>query len=315
MVGLRRITREPALIDGTPAPRHFLDIDRLDSTELGGILDVAAAYKNGRRDRPLAGRTLAMIFEKPSTRTRVSFEVAMRQLGGDTIYLNTADSQLGRGETVADTARVLSRYVDAIMIRTNQPRKLEELADHATVPVINGLTDASHPCQIMADVMTLREKKGSFSGRTVAWSGDGNNVAASWIHAAVRFGFVLRLACPGPLSPSPALLDWARREGGHVKLTTEPGEAVIGADCVVTDTWISMGDEAKGRRHNLLAPYRVDEALMALAKPDAIFMHCLPVKRGEEVTAGVVDGPQSVVWDEAENRLHAQKGILTWCLD
>jgi ornithine carbamoyltransferase len=315
MVGLRRITCEPALIGGAPAPRHFLDIDRLDSAELGGILDVAAAYKNGRRDRPLAGRTLAMIFEKPSTRTRVSFEVAMRQLGGDTIYLNTADSQLGRGETVADTARVLSRYVDAIMIRTNQPRKLEELADHATVPVINGLTDASHPCQIMADVMTLREKKGPFSGRTVAWSGDGNNVAASWIHAAVRFGFVLRLACPGPLSPSPALLDWAQREGGHVKLTTEPGEAVIGADCVVTDTWISMGDEAKGRRHNLLAPYRVDEALMALAKPDAIFMHCLPVKRGEEVTAGVVDGPQSVVWDEAENRLHAQKGILTWCLD
>jgi ornithine carbamoyltransferase len=315
MVGLRRITREPALIGGAPAPRHFLDIDRLNSTELGGILDVAAAYKNGRRDRPLAGRTLAMIFEKPSTRTRVSFEVAMRQLGGDTIYLNTADSQLGRGETVADTARVLSRYVDAIMIRTNQPKKLEELADYATVPVINGLTDASHPCQIMADVMTLREKKGSFSERTVAWSGDGNNVAASWIHAAVRFGFTLRLACPKSLSPSPALLDWARREGGHVKLTTEPREAVTAADCVVTDTWISMGDEAEGRRHNLLAPYRVDEALMALARPDAIFMHCLPVKRGEEVTAGVVDGPQSVVWDEAENRLHAQKGILTWCLD
>jgi len=314
MVGVRRIAAGPALVDGIPEPRHFLDIDRLESAELRGILDLAAGYKNGRRDRPLAGKTLAMIFEKPSTRTRVSFEVAMRQLGGDTIYLNTLDSQLGRGETVGDTARVLSRYVDVIMIRTNQPQKLEVLARHATVPVINGLTDASHPCQIMADVMTLQEKKGSLSGRIVAWSGDGNNVAASWVHAAVRFGFGLRLACPKELSPKPALLNWAQREGGRVSLTTEPQQAVAGADCVVTDTWVSMGDDAAGRRHNLLAPYRVDEALMALAKPDAIFMHCLPVKRGEEVTAGVVDGPQSVVWDEAENRLHAQKGILTWCL-
>ncbi len=315
MAGVRRIAREPALVDGRQAPRHFLDIDQFDGAELRGILEVGIAYKNGRRDRPLAGKTLAMIFEKPSTRTRVSFEVAMRQLGGDTIYLNTADSQLGRGETVADTARVLSRYVDAIMIRTHQPQKLAELAQHATVPVINGLTDTSHPCQIMADVMTLQEKKGSLAGRTVAWSGDGNNVAASWVHAAARFGFALRLACPEQLSPKPALLDWARREGARVNLTTEPREAVAGVDCVVTDTWVSMGNESGGTRHNLLAPYRVDEALMAYAKPDAIFMHCLPVKRGEEVTAGVVDGPQSVVWDEAENRLHAQKGILTWCLD
>jgi ornithine carbamoyltransferase len=315
MAGVRRGARQPALVDDRVAPRHFLDIDQFDSAELRGILDVGIAYKNGRHDRPLAGKTLAMIFEKPSTRTRVSFEVAMRQLGGDTIYLNTADSQLGRGETVADTARVLSRYVDAIMIRTNQPKKLEELARYATVPVVNGLTDTSHPCQIMADVMTLQEKKGSLAGRTVAWSGDGNNVATSWVHAAVRFGFTLRLACPAELAPSPALLDWARREGGHVSLTAEPAEAVAGADCVVTDTWVSMGDEAGGTRHNLLAPYRVDEALMARAKPDAVFMHCLPVKRGEEVTAGVVDGPQSVVWDEAENRLHVQKGILTWCLD
>jgi ornithine carbamoyltransferase len=314
MAGVRRIAREPALVDGRQAPRHFLDIDQFDGAELRGILEVGIAYKNGRRDRPLAGKTLAMIFEKPSTRTRVSFEVAMRQLGGDTIYLNTADSQLGRGETVADTARVLSRYVDAIMIRTHQPQKLAELAQHATVPVINGLTDTSHPCQIMADVMTLQEKKGPLAGRTVAWSGDGNNVAASWVHAAARFGFALRLACPEQLSPKPALLDWARREGARVNLTTEPREAVAGVDCVVTDTWVSMGDESGGTRHNLLAPYRVDEALMAYAKPDAIFMHCLPVKRGEEVTAGVVDGPQSVVWDEAENRLHAQKGILTWCL-
>jgi ornithine carbamoyltransferase len=314
MVGVRRIAREPALVDGRLAPRHFLDIDQLDSAELRGILEVSAAYKNGRRDRPLAGKTLAMIFEKPSTRTRVSFEVAMRQLGGDTIFLSTADSQLGRGETIGDTARVLSRYVDAIMIRTDLLQKLEELAHAASVPVINGLTNASHPCQIMADVMTLQEKKGPLAGRTVAWSGDGNNVAASWVHAAVRFGFTLRLACPAPLSPNPALLEWAWREGGRVSLTQEPCEAVAGADCIVTDTWVSMGDEAAGRRHNLLAAYRVDQALMARARPDAIFMHCLPVKRGEEVTAEVIDGPQSVVWDEAENRLHVQKGILTWCL-
>jgi ornithine carbamoyltransferase len=315
---VRSVAREIAPIDGrhTPPapPRHFLDIDQLDTAELRGMLDTGFAYKNGRRDRPLAGRTLAMIFEKPSTRTRVSFEVAMRQLGGDTIYLNTADSQLGRGETVADTARVLSRYVDAIMIRTNQPRKLDDLARHATIPVINGLTDTSHPCQIMADVMTLQEKKGSIAGKIVAWSGDGNNVSASWVHAAVRFGFTLRLACPEELSPPQRLFDWAQREGGRVQLTTDPLEAVAGADCVVADTWISMGVEANVNRHNMLAPYRVDERLMAHAKPDAIFMHCLPAKRGEEVTAGVIDGPQSVVWDEAENRLHAQKGILTWCL-
>jgi ornithine carbamoyltransferase len=318
MAGVRGLARRAEAIGGRhrpPAPpRHFLDLDQFDSPTLRGILDLSASYKDGRRDRPLDGKTLAMIFEKPSTRTRVSFEVAVRQLGGDTIFLNTADSQLGRGETVADTARVLSRYVDAIMIRTNQPRKLDDLARHATVPVINGLTDSSHPCQIMADLMTLEERKGSIAGRVVAWSGDGNNVAASWVHAAVRFGFVLRLACPAELSPPPQLLDWARREGGRIRLTTEPAEAVAGADCVVTDTWISMGDEANVNRHNLLAPYRVDERLMARAKPDAIFMHCLPVKRGEEVTAGVIDGPQSVVWDEAENRLHAQKGILAWCL-
>jgi ornithine carbamoyltransferase len=315
---MRSLAREPALIDRRhrppEPPRHFLDLDQFDSATLDGILDLGFAYKNGRRDRPLAGRTLAMIFEKPSTRTRVSFEVAMRHLGGDTIFLNTTDSQLGRGETVADTARVLSRYVDAIMIRTHQPGKLDELARHSTVPVINGLTDTSHPCQIMADVMTLQEKKGPVAGKIVAWSGDGNNVAASWVHAAVRFGFTLRIACPEELSPPQPLIEWARREGGRVAVTAEPLEAVAGADCVVTDTWISMGVEASVNRHNMLAPYRVDEHLMAHAKPDAIFMHCLPVKRGEEVTAGVIDGPQSVVWDEAENRLHAQKGILAWCL-
>src|SRR6266446_10001318 len=295
-------------------PRHFLDIDRCEAGDLRRILDLGFAYKNGRHDRPLEGKTLAMIFEKPSTRTRVSFEVAMRQLGGDTIVIGAADSQLGRGETMADTARVLSRYVDAIMIRTNHAEKLDELARHATVPVINGLTDSSHPCQIMADVMTLQEKKGPVADTAVAWSGDGNNVSVSWVHAAVRFGFALRLACPEALPPPSAVLDWAGREGGRVGLTHEPDEAVTGADCVVTDTWVSMGVEANISRHNLLAPYRVDERLMAKAKPDAIFMHCLPAKRGEEVTAGVIDGPQSVVWDEAENRLHVQKGILAWCL-
>jgi len=315
---MRSVAREAALIRGHGAPpeplRHFLDLDQFENAALRGILDLGIAYKNGRRDRPLAGKTLAMIFEKPSTRTRVSFEVATRQLGGDTIFLDAVDTQLGRGETVADTARVLSRYVDAIMIRTTASRKLEELVQHATVPVINGLTDASHPCQLMADVMTLQEQKGPLAGKIVAWSGDANNVAASWVHAAVRFGFALRLACPEELNPPRRLIAWAQQEGGRVTLTADPTEAVAGADCVVTDTWISMGVEASVNRHNLLAPYRVDEQLMARAKPDAIFMHCLPAKRGQEVTAGVIDGPQSVVWDEAENRLHAQKGILAWCL-
>jgi len=299
-------------------PKHFLDLDRVDAGELRRILDLGLAYKKGGRGpdspRPLQGKTLAMIFEKPSTRTRVSFEVAMRQLGGDVVILTSTDSQISRGETIADTARVMSRYVDAIMIRTTRPSKLEELAQHATVPVINGLTDASHPCQLMADVMTLEEHKGGSAGKVVAWTGDGNNVAASWIHAAVRFDFDLRLACPDELRPPAPLLDWAQREGGKVRVTANPQEAVAGADCIVTDTWVSMGVEATVNRHNMLAPYRVDERLMSHAKPDAIFMHCLPAKRGEEVTAAVVDGPQSVVWDEAENRLHAQKGILAWCL-
>jgi ornithine carbamoyltransferase len=297
------------------APRHFLDLDRVDAVELRRILDRGFAYKRGLdRSRPLEGKMLAMIFEKPSTRTRLSFEVAMKQLGGDCVVMSSSDSQLSRGETAADTARVLSRYVDAIMIRTTQAAKLEELAQHATVPVINGLTDASHPCQLMADVMTLEEHKGPAAGKIVAWSGDGNNVAVSWMQAAARFDFELRLACPLELAPPRRVLDWARAQGGRVRLTTDPDEAVAGADCVVTDTWVSMGVEANVNRHNMLAPYRVDERLMAKAKPGAIFMHCLPAKRGEEVTAGVIDGPQSVVWDEAENRLHAQKGILAWCL-
>jgi ornithine carbamoyltransferase len=279
------------------------------------MLDQAMQWKVTRdRSKPLAGKILAMIFEKPSTRTRLSFEVAMKQLGGDVVTMTASDSQLSRGETIADTARTLSRYVDAVMIRTNSATKLEELAAHATVPVINGLTDASHPCQVMADVMTLEEYKGPVAGKIVAWSGDGNNVAASWIHAATRFDFELRLACPEGLQPAAPVLAWAKRERGRIHLAADPHEAARGADCVVTDTWVSMGTDPKLFRPDLLAPYRVDEALMGCAKRDAIFMHCLPAKRGEEVTAGVIDGPQSVVWDEAENRMHVQKAILAWCL-
>ncbi|MCK6453880.1 MAG: ornithine carbamoyltransferase [Alphaproteobacteria bacterium] len=300
------------------APRHFLDLDRFETEALRHVLDMGRGFKKGEANgsRPLAGKMLAMLFDKPSTRTRVSFEVGMKQLGGDVVTLSSRDTQLGRGETVADTARVLSRYVDAIMIRTTSRRNLEEMAQYATVPVINGLTDDSHPCQLMADVMTFEEHRGPIAGKVIAWSGDGNNVAASWVHAAVKFGFELRLACPPELMPPKDLLEWARNQGGKVTLTHEPLDAVAGADCVVTDAWLSMGDEQKGEvnRHNLLAPYRVDERLMAAAKPDAIFMHCLPAHRGEEVTGAVIDGPRSVVWDEAENRLHVQKGILAWCL-
>ncbi len=298
------------------APRHFLDIDRLDETTLRRILDLGLSIKRSRKQAThlLAGRTLAMIFEKPSTRTRVSFEVGMRQLGGHVVALSDEASQLGRGESMADTARVLSRYVDAIMIRTDDPRKLTELAQYASVPVINGLTDESHPCQLMADVMTYEEYRGSISGRTVAWSGDANNVARSWVHAAVRFGFSLRLACPRPFRAQGHLLDWVRGERGEIVLAESPEQAVVNADLVVTDTWVSMGMREAEKVHRELAPYRVDEQLMARAKPDALFMHCLPAHRGQEVTAGVIDGPQSVVWDEAENRLHAQKGILAWCL-
>ncbi len=265
--------------------------------------------------RPLAGKTLAMIFDKPSTRTRVSFDIAMRQLGGDTILLTGQEMQLGRGETIADTARVLSRYVDAIMIRTLDHKTLAELAQYATVPVINGLTKLSHPCQVMADVMTFEEHRGPIQGRTVAWTGDDNNVLASWMHAAQRFDFSLRVATPPELAPKKPLVDWIKSSGAAIKLMNDPDEAVQNADCVVTDTWVSMGDRDDGRRHNLLKRYQVNAALMARAKPDALFMHCLPAHRGEEVTDEVIDGPHSVVFDEAENRLHAQKGILAWCFN
>jgi ornithine carbamoyltransferase len=264
--------------------------------------------------RPLAGKTLAMIFERPSTRTRVSFEVAMRQLGGDAIMLTADEMQLGRGETVADTARVLSRYVDAIMIRTLDHDAVAELAEFATIPVINGLTRRSHPCQVLADIMTFEEHRGTIRGKTVAWSGDANNVLGSWMHAAERFEFQLRVATPPELKPKKWLTDWAKSTKADIAIVTDPEAAVKGADCVVTDTWVSMGDKNGQRRHNLLKRYQVNARLMAKAKPDAIFMHCLPAHRGEEVTNEVIDGPQSVVFDEAENRLHAQKGILTWCL-
>lgn len=301
------------------SPKHFLDLSDFDAGTLRQMLDIGSAYKraNGSApvDRePLKGKTLAMIFEKPSTRTRVSFEVGMRQLGGEVVVLSPADMQIGRGETLGDTARALSRYVDAIMVRTTSHSKLNEIAKHATVPVINGLSDRSHPCQLMADVMTFEEHRGPIAGKVVAWSGDGNNVATSWIHAAARFDFDLRIACPDQLRPTNGAMDWARANKARVTVTDDARAAVKDADCVVTDVWLSMNDDQSQKRHNLLAPYRVDRDLMAHAKKDAIFMHCLPAHRGEEVTGDVMDGAQSVVWDEAENRLHAQKGILTWCL-
>ena len=257
-----------------------------------------------------------MIFEKPSTRTRVSFEVAARQLGGSAVVLSGNEMQLGRGESVADTARVLSRYVDAIMIRTDAHDKVEDLARHATVPVVNGLTDRSHPCQIMADVLTFEERKGPIRGRRLAYVGDAaNNIVASLVHAAALFGFDLNLGCPPAFAPDPALLDWARERQARVTVDPDPARAVGDADAVVTDTWVSMSDQDAERRHALLRPYQVDDGLMAKAANDALFLHCLPAHRGEEVTAEVIDGPASAVFDEAENRLHAQKAILAWCLE
>ena len=295
------------------SPRHFLDLRDHDAATLRRMLALAARFKSGGETaQPLAGRSVALIFEKPSTRTRVSFEVGVRQLGGTPVTLSGRDMQLGRGETIADTARVLSRYVDAIMLRTDAPEKLHEMARHATVPVINGLTAESHPCQIMADVLTFEEHRGPIAGQKVAWCGDGNNVAHSWIEAAARFGFTLLLATPDALRPSPRVMAWAEAQGADIRLTDDPAAAVDGARCVVTDAWLSMSDDPGTKRHNLLLPYRVDGALMARAAPDAIFMHCLPAHRGEEVTEDVIDGPASVVFDEAENRLHAQKGVLAW---
>lgn len=305
--------------------KHFLDIHKTDAADLRGMIDAARAMKDARSGRPrgapddeqpLKGRMVALIFEKPSTRTRVSFDVGVRQMGGETMVLSGNDMQLGHGETIADTARVLSRYVDLIMIRTFEESTLLELAEHATVPVINGLTNRTHPCQIMADVLTFEEHRGPIAGRRVVWTGDGNNVCASFLHAAGRFGFDMTFSGPEQLDPEAGFIALARREGATVTIERNVEKAVRGADLVVADTWVSMHDaqSARERRHNLLRSYQVNEALMEKAGPEALFMHCLPAHRGEEVTSAVMDGPQSVVFDEAENRLHAQKAVLRWCL-
>lgn len=313
--------KDPNLSTSSQPRRNFLDLTDLTGEQLRHVLEISARLKAARRRgeraafRPLAGKSLAMIFDKPSTRTRVSFDLAMRELGGETIMLTGAEMQLGRGETIADTARVMSRYVDAIMIRILDHGAMLELAEHASVPVINGLTKLSHPCQIMADLLTFEERLGPITGRKVAWTGDGNNVLASWIHAAARLDFEIAVASPKDLGPSPAVMEFARASGARVTLTDDPAEAVKGAEAVITDCWVSMGDEESERlRQELLRPYQVNAALMARAEKNAIFMHCLPAHRGEEVTDEVMDGPQSVVFDEAENRLHAQKGVLAWCL-
>jgi ornithine carbamoyltransferase len=305
--------------------RHFLDLHRVPAEDLRAILDQAAAMKSARAGRPrgapddgapLGGRMVALIFEKPSTRTRVSFDVGVRQLGGESLVLSGKDMQLGHGETIADTARVLSRYVDLIMIRTFREETLLELAEHATVPVINGLTDASHPCQIMADILTFEERRGPIRGAKVVWSGDGNNVCTSFLHAAGQFGFDLTFTGPEALDPKEDAVAFARAQGVRVEIERDPVRAATGAALIVTDTWLSMHDpeSARQRRHAALRPYQVNEALMAAAGGHALFMHCLPAHRGEEATDGVMDGPNSVIFDEAENRLHAQKAIMRWCL-
>jgi len=298
--------------------RDFIDVADLSTDELKAIIEdsrrMKAERRSGQSGAPLNGKTLAMIFERPSTRTRVSFDVGMRQLGGESIALTGLEMQLGRGETPGDTARVLSRYVDAIMIRALDHAMVAELAASASIPVINGLTPVSHPCQILADIMTFEEHRGPIAGKHVAWLGDANNVLTSWVHAAARFGFKLSVAAPPEFAPAPELVAWARDNEADVHMFSQAGEAVTGAHCVVTDTWVSMGNKDGERRRELLAPYQVSQSIMDLASDDALFMHCLPAHRGEEVTAAVIDGPQSVVFDEAENRLHAQKGILMWCM-
>jgi len=304
---------------------HFLDIHKTDATDLRAMIDNAGAMKQARvgrpkgapdDDQPLKDHIVALIFEKPSTRTRVSFDVGVRQMGGQTLVLSGNDMQLGHGETIADTARVLSRYVDMIMIRTFDESVLIEMAEYASVPVINGLTDRTHPCQIMADILTYEEHSGPIKGKKVVWTGDGNNVCASLLHAAGQFGFDLTFTGPAQLDPEDEFIGLARSKGSKVVIERDPVKAVQGADLVVADTWVSMHDaqSARERRHNMLRPFQVNEALMEQAKPDALFMHCLPAHREEEVTSEVMDGPQSVIFDEAENRLHAQKAVMRWCL-
>jgi ornithine carbamoyltransferase len=297
--------------------RHFLDLCDLPSSEIRQILDGAHRIKARRRapipaDSLLAGKSIAMIFEQPSLRTRLSFDMAIRELGGHSIMVTGKEIELGERESIADTARVLSRYVDAIMIRILSHAQLIELAENATVPVLNGLTKTSHPCQVMADVMTFEEHRGAIAGRTIAWVGDSNNVLRSWVEASAKLDFSIRVATPEELQPKAELVEWARANKADLRLMRDPDAAVEGSDCVVADAWVSMGDKDGARRHNLLKPYQVNARLMQVAGPQAIFMHCLPAKRGEEVTDEVIDGPQSVVLDEAENRLHAQKSILAW---
>ncbi|WP_417243354.1 ornithine carbamoyltransferase [Celeribacter sp.] len=306
--------------------KHFLDINKTDAHELHRIIAAAKATKIARHGRPKAAldtdlplkdKMVALIFEKPSTRTRVSFDVGVRQMGGETMVLSGSDMQLGHGETIADTARVLSRYVDMIMIRTFEEQTLLEMAEYATVPVINGLTNRTHPCQIMADILTFEEHNGPIKGKKVVWLGDGNNVCASFIHAAGQFEFDLTFAGPTPLDPEMEFIEEARGKGSKIEIERDADKAVVGADLIVTDTWVSMHDpaSARERRHNQLRPYRVNRALMAKANEGALFMHCLPAHRGDEVTNNVMDGPQSVIFDEAENRLHAQKAVMQWCVE
>jgi ornithine carbamoyltransferase len=302
--------------------RHFLNLADAGGDAIAAMLNDAIDRKAARQgwpkgkadaDAPLAGHTLAMVFEKNSTRTRTSFEMAMKQLGGDSIFMASGQMQLGRGESIADTARVLSRYVDAIMIRTDDHAKVEELAHHASVPVINGLTDLSHPCQIVADLLTITEHNKALPGLELAWLGDGNNVLNSIVEAAGLFQFNVRIAVPQGYESDDSFIESARAAGANVTLTRDAAEAVRGADVIVTDTWVSMGQEHAHNKIAAMMPYQVNEQLMAMAKGDAKFLHCLPAHRGEEVTDAVIDGPQSVIWDEAENRLHAQKSILRWC--
>lgn len=294
--------------------RDFLDLDKLSASELRSIIDHAKDLKADNQ-KLLADKFLAQIYEKPSTRTRISFEVGMKQLGGEVLTLDSNSMQLGRGESVSDTAKVLSRMVNLVMLRANSHDTLLELAEHATVPVINGLTDYSHPCQIMADILTYEEHRDSIKGAKVAWVGDWNNVLVSWIHAAAKFDFELSIACPKELLPAKSFLDKEIKNGANLVICDDPAKAAKKADLVVTDTWFSMGEKNPETRRNLLVNYQVDEKLMKKAKKEALFMHCLPAHRGEEVSAEVIDGKQSVVWDEAENRLHAQKAIMAWCLN
>ena len=298
--------------------RNLIDINMLNDGIARKLLQTAKFYKSCGRGllegAPLLGRTLAMIFEKPSTRTRISFEVAMTELGGSAIYLDAKSMQMGRGETIADTAKVLGRYLDGIMIRASKHETLLEMAKHSKIPVINGLTDISHPCQILADIMTFEEKLGDIENKTIAWVGDGNNMANSWIHASKIFNFKLRLACPSVRMPDENIINWAKDNGADIEIMNDPIEACKDSNAILTDTWVSMGDENTVNPEKIFNNFQVNDKLFAVAADDAIFMHCLPAHRGQEVTSEIIDGPRSVVWDEAENRLHIQKAILSWAI-